>query len=186
VRAPVVIAFALGCGGSPPPAAPPPPSNTTPSPPASAIGDTVVDHLRAYRDDMCACADGGCVREVNRELRRWHDHHKDLEGRPRSSEADQLDQAIHSCETTAKGSASPGDLLAAMTRFTGEMCSCADQASAECAKKVTDEVTEWAKDVASKAEASAPPTDEEARVMRQFTDCATKAMMAGVQQPANP
>jgi hypothetical protein len=177
----VMVAFAAGCGGSPPPS---PPSNAPPPAPVTAIGDTLVDHLRAYRDDMCACANGGCAREVGREMKRWHDHHKDLDGRPRSADAEPLEHQIASCEATAKAKADGDDMEVAMKRFTTEMCTCADAASADCAKKVTDEMTKWAVANAEKAgDRSDRPTEEETQTIKQFTECATRAMMAGVQQP---
>jgi hypothetical protein len=181
----MIAVVAVGCGGTPAPATAPPSNAPPPPPPASAIGDTLVDHLRAYRDDMCTCTTGRCAREVTREMRRWHDHHDELAGRPHTAEADQLEQQIHACEAKVSPPGSDeGSMVAMMKKFTAEMCSCVGTTTAgDCAKGVTDEMTKWATQEANRDVAAEKPDEEETKVIQQFTECATKAMMSGVQQP---
>nr|HEX4319097.1 hypothetical protein [Kofleriaceae bacterium] len=61
-----------------------------------------------------------------------------------------------------------------------KMCGCADKKDADCAKKVTDEMSKWATENAGKADTSAKPTEEETKVGQQLAECTTKAMMAGM------
>jgi hypothetical protein len=77
------------------------------------------------------------------------------------------------------------DMMAKMTEFKDSMCKCADKKDADCAKKVTDDMSKWAAQNADKnSEATAKPSEDEARVTQQFTECATKAMTAAA--PAAP
>jgi hypothetical protein len=66
------------------------------------------------------------------------------------------------------------------------MCGCADKKDADCAKKVTDEMSKWATENAGKADTSAKPTEEETKVGQQLAECTTKAMMAGMTMPPPP
>jgi hypothetical protein len=73
------------------------------------------------------------------------------------------------------------DAAAKMKEFSDKMCACADKkGEGDCAKKITDEMTKWSADNAGKGETAAKATDEEAAATKRFTDCATKAMMAGM------
>jgi hypothetical protein len=69
-----------------------------------------------------------------------------------------------------------------MKEFKTQMCACADKkdGAADCAKKVTDDMTKWGQDNAGKADTSAKPSDEMTETTKKFTECATKAMMAGM------
>ena len=75
------------------------------------------------------------------------------------------------------------DTMKKMTEFKDKMCGCADKKDADCAKKVTDEMSKWATENAGKADTSAKPTEEETKVGQQLADCTTKAMMAGMATP---
>jgi hypothetical protein len=173
-RLAAIAVVVSGCGATPPP----PPSNT---PPPLAANGTVIDHLRAYRDDMCECNNRRCVRDVEREMKSWEERHKDLANRrAHTSVEGQLDDELSSCRSTAMaGGPGPNPMMDKMKGFTTQMCACADQGSPDCAKRVTDEMSKWASENANKVDADAEkPTDEDMKVVKQFTDCATKAMTA--------
>lgn len=174
-----IVLVGSGCGSATPAPAPVPPSNQVPAAEAGAAGDTLINHLRAFRDDMCDCDGKRCVREVEREQRRWRDSHdKQLAQRHgHGVEERDLQQQYDACQQKASLSG-PGrnDMYVVFEKFTKEMCACADQA---CAKVVTDELTKWASDNAGKQDFDDKPTDAETAIVKQFTDCATKAMMAG-------
>jgi hypothetical protein len=74
------------------------------------------------------------------------------------------------------------DQAAKMKEFKEKMCACADKkdGAGDCAKKITDEMTKWAADNAGKTDTAAKQSDEEAETTKKFTECATKAMMAGM------
>jgi hypothetical protein len=78
------------------------------------------------------------------------------------------------------------DTMKKMTEFKDKMCGCADKKDADCAKKVTDEMSKWATENAGKADTSAKPTEEETKVGQQLAECTTKAMMAGMTMPPPP
>ena len=179
-----VMVSLVGCSAAPPAA----PSNVQPPGP-SAAPDPIVDHLRAYRDDMCACDGRHCVRQVDHEIEDWrHRAAKDLDKpRAKSTEEDQLEQQIASCERTAK-TAGPGKdpIWEAMTHFRDEMCACADHADAACARTVTDEMSKWATAQTRQYDVSEKPTEDEMKLGQQLAECTTKAMMAGMQQQQQP
>jgi hypothetical protein len=77
-------------------------------------------------------------------------------------------------------------MLDKMKEFTSKMCVCADRSSADCAKKVTDEMQKWAMAMASDPDTSERPTEEMTKVTQRLTECATKAMMAGMQTTPSP
>jgi hypothetical protein len=69
------------------------------------------------------------------------------------------------------------DTLAKLTEFKTSMCGCADKQDAECAKKVTEEMSKWAAQSMDKTgEGATKPSADEATVTQQFTECATRAM----------
>ena len=78
------------------------------------------------------------------------------------------------------------DTMKKMGEFKDKMCGCADKKDADCAKKVTDEMSKWATENAGKADTSAKPTEEETKVGQQLAECTTKAMMAGMAMPPPP
>ena len=81
-----------------------------------------------------------------------------------------------------KGGGDAGEAMAKMSEFKDQMCACKDKA---CADKVTEAYTKWGTDMASKAGANKDmkPDPEMAKKMGEvtqaYTECATKAMMAG-------
>jgi hypothetical protein len=139
----VVIA---ACGSAPPPTATPALSNTQPPPEINAGGDTIVDHLRAYRDDMCACKGEECARVVEREIDHWRERHRELLARPRavSTEEERLQQAIATCRTTAIATVvDHTELDAKLASFADALCACTDNT---CATKVRDAMMKWLMD----------------------------------------
>jgi hypothetical protein len=185
MRLPVAtVAFLVGCGASTPPPSTPP-SNT---PAADAAGDTVIDHLRAYRDDMCACADAACTREVDRDMSKWHDRHrKELEGHHAATAAEhQLEDQLTSCQTKAKA-AGPGtrDKMSAMlAEYTDKVCACKDTA---CAQQVSEEMQKWASENPDDTEEiSSKPTPEQEEQIKRITECMTKLYSANPPSPPSP
>ena len=81
-----------------------------------------------------------------------------------------------------KGGGDAGEAMAKMSEFKDQMCACKDKA---CADKVTESYTKWGTDMAAKAGANKDmkPDPEMAKKMGEvtqaYTECATKAMMAG-------
>ena len=74
--------------------------------------------------------------------------------------------------------------MMALERFAGDMCACAD---ADCAKRVSDEMTKWSQEMAQKQEE--PPTMTEAEQQQaveigtRMGECMQKARGAGTGQP---
>jgi hypothetical protein len=75
---------------------------------------------------------------------------------------------------------SGGDTLAKMEGFSKSMCECKDKA---CADKVNADMTAWGTEMSKSADKDAKPDPDMAKksadIMTKYTECMTKAMMAG-------
>src|SRR5580692_8573644 len=87
---------------------------------------------------------------------------------------------------TGVGCKKGNDTMKKMTEFKDKMCGCADKKDADCAKKVTDEMSKWATENEDKADTTAKPTNDETKVNTQPSQSTTKAMMASMTMPAPP
>jgi hypothetical protein len=73
-----------------------------------------------------------------------------------------------------------GDVIAKMETLQKSMCDCKDKA---CADKVNEEMTKWGTEMSKNAKPGDKPDPDMAKksadVMTKYTECMTKAMMAG-------
>ena len=142
----------------------------------------MLDHWRAFREDMCECTDCRCAREVDHVMLRWHQRH-DEPARVASADEQALRQQIAACETTANAGASP--VLLKMEAFRDEMCDCARHNRPGCEKRISDDMTRWATTEAREhpVDSSAQPTADELAVGKSLAECTVRAMMEA-QSPA--
>nr|HEX4315032.1 hypothetical protein [Kofleriaceae bacterium] len=182
----LVVAGGIGCGSATTTAPAAQPLANTPA--ASTAADPIIDHLRAYRDDLCECKDRRCTRVVGKTIDTWRSKHADDIDKHRGTSAEQqeLEHQMTTCKSNANTAAGADPVWTAMQRFKTEMCGCADAKDADCAKRVTDEMSTWASENAGNWEDTGPPTADETQLAQQLAECTTKAMMAGMQQPSPP
>jgi hypothetical protein len=68
-----------------------------------------------------------------------------------------------------------------MRHYRDQMCECASQKSATCAKAVSDDMSHWASTFSNRSNVDPPPpTDSQMEIIHSFTECAMKAMVAGM------
>jgi hypothetical protein len=88
-------------------------------------------------------------------------------------------------ESSASGDGDAEQAVATMDMYSKKMCACKDKA---CADKVNEDLTKWATEMAKnpRVNSSKPSPDlakRSAEIMTRYTECMTKAMMAGSQRP---
>jgi len=174
-----LVLAACGTVEAPKPVDPPKPAE-----PANAF-DPVIHDLDGIRHRMCTCTNDSCATKVGDEHRAWMRTHKRLAtgGDDAASDAQvgralRLELAYAKCRKRFSGAA---QAMAKMEEFKDMMCACADKA---CADKVTDEMTKWSQEMAKDADRDARVSEEDTKrmqvIVEQFTECATKAMTAGM------
>jgi hypothetical protein len=184
MRSMVVVGIALGCGAAPPP--PAPPGNTPPSAPPDSH-DALLDHLRADRDDMCACTERRCARKVEHATKVWHGLYQTaLADQPLAAPTTPGERALAdqtaACAARANAAGppivSPAEELRKMTT---EMCACAEQpgsAARGCANRVIEDEVKWVKTDADPGGVD-KPDDTDKQLAQQLATCAQKAFAAG-------
>lgn len=94
--------------------------------------------------------------------------------------------AVASFTGCKKKGGDSGAALAKTTEFKDKMCKCAE-GDAECAKKVTDEMTKWAEAQPKAKEGATPakPDPKMEEVSKQLGECMQKAMMPKMADPGS-
>src|SRR5262249_1675197 len=149
--------------------------------------DRAIAHLDGLRDRMCACPDDTCAAQVGGDHKIWARDHKALVvGSDEAASDAQVGRAVRievayaACKKKKLGSAAER-AIKKMVEFKNRMCLCPNRA---CADAVSDEMTKWSQQMAMNADQNARVSKEDSKAMEsvaeEFTQCATKAMTAGM------
>jgi hypothetical protein len=172
------------------------PAEGTPVPPAPTKSaepvDIAIAGLADWKAKMCDCSDKACADKTHEDYKKWENDtlepmfkgikESDLP-KDKMEKAEKLDDERKACRRSladAAGSASMAEAMAKMSEFKNMMCSCKD---ADCAKKVSDEMTRWSQEQAGKM--NSPPKMSEADMKKAteigtaMGECMQKAMGMG-------
>jgi hypothetical protein len=138
------------------------------------LAGLAVGKLADFERQMCACKTGNkaCAARVKTA---WVDYERVHPPQSGDRHRGEILKAAQKCEALAMRE----DPMAAMRRFKDEMCGCAD---AECAKKVSDEMTTWAQEHFKDGDYEKMSEDDmkaATEIGMAMANCMSKAMGAG-------
>jgi hypothetical protein len=111
--------------------------------------DEAMAAMRRFKDQMCVCQESACAQRVSDDMTAWSKAESARAGdSPRMTEEEQVEatrlgEEVGRCMQRAlvADPALVARVHAAMKQFKARMCACKNAA---CAKKVSDEIAEWA------------------------------------------
>jgi len=185
------VSLLVGCGGSKDNVAKPEtaPKSNTAAPESKEPIDVAIRGLTEWKTKMCACTDAACADKTHEEYKAWENDtlepmFKDtkLEELPKDKVevAERLEDERKTCRRKFREASAAERTAAAMAKFSefkDMMCACK---TADCAKKVSDEMTTWSQEEASKGGAPAKMSEDDIKKATELGtmmgECMQKAM----------